>query len=81
MALRDRQPQQPRGLHIVLRHALAVGVEEAEATLRQSVALRCREPQEPRSLDVVLRDALGMALRCRQLIQPASGLHRPLPCS
>jgi hypothetical protein len=42
MALRRSQPIQPRSLHTVLRHALALSVEVAEAALRVRIALRRR---------------------------------------
>jgi hypothetical protein len=56
IALRRRWPIQPRGLRVVLRHALALGVEAAEQALRDSIALRRRQPIQPRGrLRVALR--------------------------
>jgi hypothetical protein len=50
MALRRRQPPQPRGLRVVASHAVAGRVHDAEVVLPVGVALRRREPIQPHSI-------------------------------
>jgi hypothetical protein len=69
MALRCRQPIQPRGLRIVLRHAHAHEVEAAEGVLRTGETLRCREPIQPRGLSSIICDAVARLVAAAELEQ------------
>jgi hypothetical protein len=67
LALRGRQPPQPRCLREILRDALALKIGEADCALRGRVALQRGQPIQSHGLDGVHFHAAEINVRGRYI--------------